>query len=82
MNDFKHMVMGFTAIMCALIVCMSAVEIATLLSQAQVCEEERQEKSKGWTPRSIPVCDKELWERIKDGCPDDSQHLETEGERE
>lgn len=36
-------------------------------------EQERIEREKGWTPRSIPVCDKELWERIEDGC------LNTEG---
>jgi hypothetical protein len=26
------------------------------------------EYSKGWEPREIPICDRELWERIKDGC--------------
>lgn len=33
-------------------------------------EYDQRQESTGWTPRSIPVCDKELWERIKDGCPD------------
>ena len=25
-------------------------------------------ESEGWKPPAIPQCDKELWERIKDGC--------------
>lgn len=30
----------------------------------------KEEISKGWEPPVIPSCNKELWERIKDGCGD------------
>lgn len=37
-----------------------------------------QHKQGGWKPPSIPVCDEELWIRIKDRCPsipeEDEQH--------
>jgi hypothetical protein len=34
-------------------------------------DKERQTRSQGWTPRSIPSCDRELWERIREGCDDE-----------
>jgi len=31
-------------------------------------EEQNKEIHQGWTPRSIPMCEKELWLRITEGC--------------
>ena len=38
----------------------------------QTSAEERrmQRHQPTWAPREIPQCDKELWERITDGCPE------------
>lgn len=42
-----------------------------LVEWREAYDKERETISQGWTPRSIPVCDKELWLRITEGCDDE-----------
>ena len=42
--------------------------VITTTAKAHYHVEQERVDVKGWTPRPIPKCDKELWLRIKDGC--------------
>ena len=58
------------AVLIALFFIMAALaELNALLENWH--EEWQVVTEEGWTPREIPQCDKELWERITDGCDDE-----------
>ena len=54
------------------LICISTISvfksIERVKEQTIVCE-----KTEGWSPPPIPNCNKEIWDRIREGCDDEGE---------
>lgn len=79
MNDDYNDILNSVFFLLALtVVCFTAFKIFDSITELK--REELYiscDTTKGWSPPPIPKCDKELWDRIREGCSiseEDEQH--------
>jgi len=63
--DWADHLLAIIIVMVLWVTCKVIIEAAEAHAEYEAAN---QVEVKGWQPRKIPQCDKELWLRIKDGC--------------